>query len=152
MLEFFGSGRTSNPVVLTGDRHATWVCDLKPDFDDPGSPVVGAEITGTSISSGGDSNPVTFHQTFDPIMADSPHWKYIDNRRGYVLCEVTPERMLASLRTVDTVRQQAGTTVTTAAEFVVENGRPGVELNGTPREARAMRLSGLHYDVDDDQF
>jgi alkaline phosphatase D len=152
LLEFFGSGRTSNPVVLTGDRHATWACDLKPDFDDPDSPVVGAEITGTSISSGGDSDPVGFHNTFDPIMAESPHWKYIDNRRGYVLCDVTRDRMLASLRTVDTVRQQEGTTVTTAAQFVVEDGLPGLELASTPQDARAMRLSDLDYDVDDDQF
>jgi alkaline phosphatase D len=42
LMECFG--HTRNPVVLTGDRHATWVCDLKPDFDDPASPVVGAEI------------------------------------------------------------------------------------------------------------
>jgi alkaline phosphatase D len=152
LLEFFGSGRTSNPVILTGDRHATWACDLKPDFDDPNSPVVGAEITGSSISSGGDSDPVGFHQTFDPIMAESPHWKYIDNRRGYVLCDVTPERMLASLRTVDTVWQPDGTTVTTAAQFVIENGRPGLELASTPQAARAMRLSTRRYDVDDDQF
>jgi alkaline phosphatase D len=153
MLEFFGSGRTSNPVVLTGDRHATWASDLKPDFDDPASPVVGAEITGTSISTGGDSDPASFHRTFDPIMAESPHWKYIDNRRGYVRCDVTRERMLASLRTVDTVLQADGTTVTTAAQFVVENGRPGLELAGTPQEARAMRLSTSRYAaVDDDQF
>jgi alkaline phosphatase D len=152
MLEFFGSGRTSNPVVLTGDRHATWVCDLKPDFDDPASPVVGAEITGSSISSGGDSDPGDFHETFDPIMAESPHWKYIDNRRGYVRCDVTPQRMLASLRTVDTVWQPDDTTVTTAAQFVVEAGRPGVELAGTPHQERAMRRATRRYDVDDDQF
>ena len=74
--------RAGNPVVVTGDRHATWVCDLKTDFADPASPTVGAELTGTSISSGGDPNTATFHATFDPIMAESPHWKFIDNQRG----------------------------------------------------------------------
>ncbi|MGW3627384.1 alkaline phosphatase D family protein [Streptomyces sp. NPDC000880] len=134
LLEFFGAGRTSNPVVLTGDRHATWVCDLKPDFDDPASPVVAAEITGTSITSGSNGDPAAFHRTYDPIMADSPHWKYIDNRRGYVLCHLTRDRLNASLRTVSTVRSQDAT-VATAATFTVENGRPGIQLTGEPLPA-----------------
>jgi alkaline phosphatase D len=127
LLEFFGSAGVRNPVVLTGDRHATWVCDLKPDFDDPTSPVVGAEITGTSMSSGGDGDPVAFHNTFDPIAAESPHWKFIDNRRGYVVCDLDESRLLASLRTVSTVRQPTAT-VGTFASFVVEDGRPGIEV------------------------
>ncbi|MGN9906280.1 alkaline phosphatase D family protein [Phytohabitans sp. LJ34] len=129
LLEFFGSGQVDNPVVLTGDRHCTWVCDLKPDFDDPASPVVAAEITGTSITSGGNADPVAFHNTYDPIMAESPHWKYIDNQRGYVVCDVTRERMLSSLRLVSTVRAQEST-VRTAAQFLVESGRPGISVAG----------------------
>ncbi|GAA1027270.1 alkaline phosphatase D family protein [Virgisporangium ochraceum] len=127
LLEFFGSGRTTNPVVLTGDRHATWVCDLKPDFDDPASPVVGAELTGTSISTGGDANTASFHATYDPIMAESPHWKYIDNRRGYVVCDVTEEALHARLRVVDTVLAPEAR-VATAARFEVVAGVPGVRV------------------------
>ncbi len=130
LLEFFGSGQVDNPVVITGDRHCTWVCDLKPDFDDPDSPVVAAEITGTSITSGGNSDPVPFHNTYDPIMAESPHWKYIDNQRGYVVYDVTRERMLSSLRLVDTVRAPDAT-VRTAAQFLVEAGRPGISVVGS---------------------
>jgi alkaline phosphatase D len=127
LLEFFGSGSTRNPVVLTGDRHATWVCDLKPDFDDPSSPVVGAELTGTSITSGGNADAAQFHATYDPIMAESPHWKYIDNRRGYVVCEVTEASLQASLRVVDTVLAPTAS-VATAARFEVVDGTPGVRL------------------------
>ncbi|MBM2619275.1 alkaline phosphatase D family protein [Actinoplanes sp. LDG1-06] len=93
LLEHFGSGRVDNPVVLTGDRHCTWVSDLRPDFDDPSTPIVGAEITGTSITSGGNPNTASFHATYDPIMAESPHWRYIDNQRGYVVCDVTRSEM-----------------------------------------------------------
>ncbi|WP_242909276.1 alkaline phosphatase D family protein [Actinomadura terrae] len=152
MLEYFGSGRTSNPVVLTGDRHATWVCDLRPDFDDPASRVVGAEITGTSITSGGDSDPVSFHRTFDPIMAESPHWKYIDNQRGYVVCDVTPTRLQASLRIVSSVWKPTGSTIATTARFQVEAGRPGinvVERTASPQDGAAK--AARRYDVDDDQ-
>ncbi|MEJ3743818.1 alkaline phosphatase D family protein [Actinomycetes bacterium KLBMP 9797] len=151
LLEFFGSGQVDNPVVLTGDRHCTWVCDLKPDFDAASSPVVGAEITGTSISSGGNANPASFHATYDPIMAESPHWKYIDNQRGYVVCDVTPERMLSSLRLVDTVWATTAN-VRTAAQFVVEAGRPGITVaSQEPAPPTLRSAAGPVFPVDDDQ-
>jgi alkaline phosphatase D len=113
--------------VLTGDRHCTWACDLKPDFDDPASPVVGAELTGTSISTGGNANTAAFHATYDPIMAESPHWKYIDNQRGYIVCDVNEERLDARLRVVDTVLAPTAE-VSTAARFEVTAGTPGIRV------------------------
>ncbi|GAB1645076.1 alkaline phosphatase D family protein [Krasilnikovia sp. MM14-A1259] len=149
LLELFGAGQVTNPVVLTGDRHCTWVCDLRPDFDDPATPVVGAELTGTSITSGGNPDVAAFHATYDPIMAESPHWRYIDNRRGYVVCDADGQRLLSSLRVVDTVWAQAAT-VRTAAQFVVEAGRPGIaEVDEQAMPARAPR--GPVFDVHDDQ-
>jgi alkaline phosphatase D len=127
LLEFFGSSQTANPVVLTGDRHATWVCDLRPDFDNPATPAVGAELTGTSVTSGSNPNNTAFHAQYDPLLAESPHWKYIDTRRGYMLCDVTSQRLLATLRVVDTV-QAATSPIHTAATFQVTAGRPGVEV------------------------
>ena len=119
--------RAANPVVVTGDRHATWVCDLKTDTADPASPTVGAELTGTSISSGGDPNTATFHATFDPIMAESPHWKFIDNQRGYLVCDVDRDRWWTDLRVVSTVRATEAS-VSTFASFVTEDGVPGVQV------------------------
>jgi alkaline phosphatase D len=155
LLDFFGSGQVANPVVLTGDRHCTWVCDLKPDFDDPASPVVGAEITGTSITSGGNPDTASFHRTYDPIMAESPHWKYIDNQRGYVVCDVTPERMLSSLRVVDTIWATTAN-VRTAAEFVVASGQPGITVTSQEppaviAQARSRAAAGPIYAIEDDQ-
>lgn len=118
--------QTRNPVVLTGDRHASWFCDLKPDFDDPDSPVVGAEYTGTSIASGGDSNLASFHATFDPIKADSPHWKFIDSHRGYLLHDVSRRAMVTQARVVSTVLQPTAP-VSTLGTFVTEDGVPGVQ-------------------------
>ena len=150
LLEFFGSGRVTNPVVLTGDRHCTWVSDLRPDFDDPSTPVVGAEITGTSITSGGNPDVAAFHATYDPIKAESPHWRYIDNQRGYVVCDVNRSRMVSSLRLVDTVWAPTAT-VRTAAEFVVEAGRPGIASVSESPSTLAARPTGPIYDVHDDQ-
>jgi alkaline phosphatase D len=117
--------KVDNPVVLTGDRHCTWVSDLRPDFDDPATPIVGAEITGTSITSGGDADPASFHALFDPIKTDSPHWRYIDNQRGYVVCDVTPDRMESSLRLVGTVQAKTSS-VRTVARFTIEADSPGI--------------------------
>jgi alkaline phosphatase D len=116
-----------NPVVLTGDRHATWICDLKQDFYDPASTTVGAELTGTSITSGSDAVPEVFHAVYDPIKAESPHWKFIDNRRGYLVCDLDRDRWHTDLRLVSTVRSPRAT-VSTAASFVTEAGRRGVEV------------------------
>ena len=124
---FADLAQVDNPVVLTGDRHATWICDLKQDFYDPASPTVGAELTGTSITSGGDGVPEAFHALYDPVMADSPHWKFIDNRRGYLVCDLDRRRWHTDLRLVSTVRATEAT-VSTAASFVTEAGRRGVEV------------------------
>lgn len=93
--------------MITGDRHATWVSDLTTDFDDPAAEVVAAELVGTSVTSGGDGDQEAFHSRWDPLQAQNPHWKYFDGRRGYFVCDVSPERLMARLRVVDTVHLSA---------------------------------------------
>jgi alkaline phosphatase D len=152
LLDLLRTSQVRNPVVLTGDRHATWVCDLRADFDDPSSPVVAAELTGTSVTSGGDADRVAFHAQYDPIMAESPHWKYIDKRRGYMMCDLTADRLSTRLRVVDTVWAPiAG--IATAAEFRVTSGRPGVDVvsHDGPPPAGAPPTTA-RYTVPDDQF
>lgn len=56
LLEFFGSGEVSNPVVISGDAHHTYVNELKPNYADPDSPVVSTEFIGTSMCSFGDGS------------------------------------------------------------------------------------------------
>jgi alkaline phosphatase D len=47
-----------NLVVITGDRHHNYAANLRPDYSAPESPVVAAEFTGTSITTGGDGTDV----------------------------------------------------------------------------------------------
>ncbi|WP_374701568.1 alkaline phosphatase D family protein [Streptomyces maremycinicus] len=75
LLEEFASVR--NPVVLGGDRHMTTISDLRKDFADPGSAVVGAEFVGTSISGNGDRDQAAFHARWDPMRAGNPHVRLI---------------------------------------------------------------------------
>ncbi|MBD0837649.1 alkaline phosphatase D family protein [Streptomyces sp. TRM68416] len=116
-----------NPVVLTGDRHLTMISDLKEDFADPESAVVGAEFVGTSIASNGDQDQAAFHAQWDPRRPDNPHWKLLDAHRGYHLFDIRDDGIDATVRVVDTVRQPVATP-STLARLRVEAGRPGVEL------------------------
>ncbi|SDC10280.1 alkaline phosphatase D family protein [Streptomyces prasinopilosus] len=119
--------RVSNPVVLTGDRHLTMVSDLREDFADPSSAVVGAEFVGTSVSSNGDQDQAAFHAQWDPRRADNPHWKLLDAHRGYHLFDIRPDGVDARVRVVDTVVKPRATP-RTLARLRVEAGRPGVHV------------------------
>jgi alkaline phosphatase D len=124
-----GLQQVRNPVVLSGDRHFTMISDLKKDFADPSSAVVGAEFVGTSISSGGDQDQVAFHRQWDPLKADNPHWKVVDGHRGYHLFDIGHASVDAQVRTVDTVLSRTADT-STSARLRVRSGRPGVQLLG----------------------
>ncbi len=124
LFQFLQQSQPANPVVLTGDVHTNWVADLKADFNNPSSKTIGTEFVGTSISSGGDgsdTNPNT-----EAILTENPHIKFFNNQRGYVRCELTPQRWQSDYRTVAAVTT-LDAPITTRASFVVENGRPGAQ-------------------------
>lgn len=122
ILRFFQESKIANPVVLTGDIHTNWVSDLKTDFDNPDSPVVGTEFVGTSISSGGngsDSSP-----TVEAYLPENPWIKFYNAQRGYVRCDITPTRWQSDYRVMSAVTTLDGT-ISTRASFIVEDGQPG---------------------------
>ena len=122
VLRFFEESEVSNPGVRTGDIHAHWVNDLQVDFDDESSPVVASEFVGTSISSSGDGGPREDYA--ESMLRENPFVKLYNAQRGYVSCEVTPERWTSAYRVLDYVTRP-GAPRKTLAEFVVESGRPG---------------------------
>ncbi len=121
LLDHIGQRKPGNPVVIGGDVHSFWVTDLKPDFDDPRSPVVATEFVGTSITSQFGRG----QEQMNAVLAKNPHLRFGDgSRRGYVRVEVTPARLRADLRAMRTVTQPEAA-ADTLASFVVEDGRPG---------------------------
>ena len=113
-----------NLVVVTGDRHQNYAWDLKQDYADPNSPVVGSEFVGTSISTGGDGSDMTpMGQT---LLAANPHMKFFNSQRGYVRVNANSERLQSDFRVVPAVTTP-GATVSTRASFVVEDGEAGVK-------------------------
>jgi alkaline phosphatase D len=110
------------PLVLTGDVHANYLCDVKANFDDPASATVATEIVGTSITTGGDGVDTNAGDAVQ--LAENPHIKFINRKRGYVRNTVTPDTWTVDYRIVDVVRTP-GAPVSTRASFVVEDGHPG---------------------------
>lgn len=124
LLGFVSDRNIENVVVLTGDTHTSFVADLKPDFANPTSPVVGTEFVGPSITS-------VFPPPLIPVVQAallSPrnaHVKFFEGLlHGYVVCTVTPEEWRSDYRVVATTLVP-DSPVHTLASFVVENGQPG---------------------------
>ena len=109
----------ANPVLLGGDIHENWVGHVKADYERPDSAAVGVEFCGTSISSRSENYDVA------GTLAENPHFLFADQRKGYGVVELTPSRLITTLRGVDATRRDAR--VETLATFAVEAGRARVE-------------------------
>ncbi len=114
--------KTSNPIVVSGDVHVHYGADLKLDFHDPRSPIVGSEFTNTSITSAGDGADVS--AVWERIRGDNPHIKYHSARRGYIACTATPRTMRGDFRILDKVSVEDAP-IRTGGSLVVEAGRRG---------------------------
>jgi len=116
------AARTPNPVILTGDVHAAHACDVRADFTDPSSRVVATELVTTSISSGGNGSARGAGDA--ALLAENPHIRFVDRRRGYVRNVVTPRDWQADFQVVDTVSTR-GAPARTATSVVIPDGDPG---------------------------
>ncbi len=120
-----------NCVVLTGDIHSSWAADLSQDPNNPSTagggynPATGegsraVEFVGTSVSSPGFNDPNG--NTAALLRSINPHFKYINgNQRGYMLVDVTPQRVVSEWWFVDTV-QTISNVQTFGTAFEVQTG------------------------------
>jgi alkaline phosphatase D len=124
LMKFLAERKPSNPIVITGDIHSSWVSDLKVNWKDENSPVVGTEFTGTSISSAGDG--VDERKETPDWYRENPHLKMYNGRRGYVMMTLTDAQCRADYRLVPYVTKP-GAPVQTHSSWLVENSRRGVQ-------------------------
>ena len=97
-------------VFVSGDVHSAWACDLRldPHDDDP----IAVEFCTTSVTSENlDDHAGWGYRTRSPaiereLIDANPHihWAEVDSH-GYLLIDVTPERVEAQWHFVDTVRR-----------------------------------------------
>ena len=124
VLDALGTS-ADNLVVLTGDFHSAAVAELRADPFDATLPVVGTEFMASSISSSFFDDDATVEGLVTGALAANPQLKWFDARRGYTVCEVTPERWVATYRAVEDQFDEASP-VTTVSSWEVVAGNPGV--------------------------
>jgi alkaline phosphatase D len=118
LLNFLEQRQPSNPVVITGDIHSSWVHDLKVDFDNPLSATVGTEFVGTSITS---DFPANFIPPVQAALTDNPHTKFFDGAyRGYVRCQLTRELWQSDFRAVSSILDENATIETRCEKSVID--------------------------------
>ncbi|MBN8488938.1 MAG: alkaline phosphatase D family protein [Burkholderiales bacterium] len=145
-----GGAPVGNLVVLTGDIHSSWAADLTQDPNNPNpaaggyDPVTGAgslavEFVGTSVSSPGVDDPSGTLAAY--LRGQNPHFKYIDlNKRGYMLLDVTHERVVGEWWHLETVTApDAGQTL--AMAYQVEDGAAHLTPAGPTSARRGPRLA-----------
>jgi alkaline phosphatase D len=115
----------SNPVILSGDWHTNYLCDVKADFADPASGTVATEVVTTSISTDGDGVDTAAHDA--ALIAENPHLRFVNHQRGYVRNVVTPGAWTVDYRVLDYVTTP-GSPIHTRARYVIEHEHAG----GTP--------------------
>jgi len=125
VLNAFDKYGVSNPIVLTGDIHRHAAADLKKDFSDPDSEIVGSEFVTTSISSDADGAE---SDSLAHLWLSNEHVKLYNAQRGYVRCHVTPERWQTDHLVLPYITEK-GAPIRTYASFVVENGVRGMKPN-----------------------
>ena len=109
-----------NAIVLTGDEHQNFAGDLIQR-----DRVVGSEFVATSISSGGDGSDR--RSGSDIFLANNPEVKFVNDQRGYIVCEVESEAWRSHYRVVDRVTTPTNS-VSTRAIAEVAHGTPGVRM------------------------
>jgi alkaline phosphatase D len=115
-------------VVLTGDNHANWVNEIRAPQPRGDGAFATAEFLGTSISSGGDGADRSSYVT-DAVLAENPHVRWQNGRRGYMMCEATPTEWRTEFRTVPFVARPDAPVVT-PTRWRLTHGRPGIEKEG----------------------
>ena len=122
--------------MLTGDVHRHYANELLLE----GRPVA-SELVTTSISSGGDGSERT--SLTDVQLAENPHLRWADSRRGYLMLRLDEQHLKADFRTLPFV-SRPGAAASPAATFRLDDGQLGLARQysserGDSRRAGAAR-------------
>jgi alkaline phosphatase D len=117
--------RLDNVVIATGDVHKHHAGLLPSHPDDLASAPVATEYVGTSISSGGDGSDMP--TGWDQVLADNPHTKLVNDRRGYQLFDIGRKEWRTDVIAIDRVSTHDGAR-RKIASFVTVPQQPGLEL------------------------
>lgn len=110
----------NNVVVLTGDEHQNFAGIL-----DDGDQPVAAEFVSTSISSGGDGSDL--RRGSDVMLRNNPQLRFLNDQRGYLVCDVTPQAWATHFMVMDQVSTPGGT-ISRRATATMARGQTSLTL------------------------
>jgi len=145
LLGFLRASGVDDVVVLTGDIHTSWANDLTEDPFDVLTAPAAVELVTTSVTSSNfdeqfGSPPRTSSLALEQaIRTQNPSTKYVElDSNGYLLLDVTPERVQGEFWFVDTVQQpSAGQRLDTTWQVV--RGANRLSPGGVQTAPRADR-------------
>jgi alkaline phosphatase D len=113
-------------VILTGDIHTSWAMDIARDPTSPTyDPATGAGALAVELITPGVSSPGLpgLSGLAEGLMKDNRHMKYVElAKRGYVVLDVTPERLQGAFWHVEDVEDQALAPEAMSAAFSTRRG------------------------------
>ncbi len=135
LVEATGAG---DVVVLTGDIHTSWAMDLPRDPDDPSyDPTTGAGSLAVEFVCPGVSSPGLGLAIGDALEIENPWMKLVDTSlRGFVILDVTPERVQAAYTLFDMIEVEEGVTSSMAGAMATYRDAPHVIDDGAAAEPR----------------
>ena len=123
LLQALAQPGVRNPIVLGGDVHSEWLCNLRLDPLRPDSPIIASEACGTSITSSAGIS----QKAAEKAMRENRDVLYGNaDRRGYNLLSLGTEVAQLRFRAIEDVRRRDAP-VRSLARFVIESGRPGLQ-------------------------
>ena len=135
----------NNFVVLTGDIHSSWANDLAPDpfntslYDrQSGAGAIGVEFVTPAVTSPGiDDYYLAFAASF-ALKNALPHMQMVDfYRRGYVLLDITHERIQAEWHWLHTINKKTKRTFFARA-YETRKGNPALVKCSTATPDKAF--------------
>jgi alkaline phosphatase D len=127
VLEFLATEKIRDLAILAGDLHSSWAFDVPRNPWDgyaarTGDGSVAIEVVTPAVSSPPLFADPLIRQNAPALRFALPHLKYLEGEsRGYLLVDLTPERMTAEWYYTPTVLERS-TLETRAAGFVSERG------------------------------
>jgi alkaline phosphatase D len=132
VVDLIASERIANVAVLTGDLHSSWALDVPREtwggYDArTGAGSVAVELVTPAISSPPLFANARLREQAALLRLAAPHLKYLDgDSHGYIVVDVTRERLLAEWHFVPTVAERTDSEIRAAA-FVCERGSARLE-------------------------
>jgi alkaline phosphatase D len=123
LMDTLHTSRARNPLVLSGDVHSFFACELahRPSRPrSPANPILATEFCGTSITS--PSRPQSRTEQYVSMNHGIKYGR--SDKRGYMLLTITPSNTTAHFLALDNVHD-SDSAIARAAGFVVRNGQAG---------------------------